>query len=405
MPQFHYKAAGANGELVEGQLEALNEGAAVKRLQALGHVPIRIEEDSGGGTARMPRLRLSRRRAGSAEVDIFTLELSTLLQSGLPLDKALDLMVTLAENEALRQAVARIHAAVRRGSDLSSALQAEGRLFSPFYLNMVKAGEASGALDAALARVSEFMSRARALRETLVSALLYPLILLAFSAASLALILGVVIPRITQMFADAGQELPLSTQIVVGVGAAANTYWWVGALLLGLGVVVVRLKADDLAWRQSWDRRFLTLPIAGALIAKYEAARFTRTLGTLLENGVPLLDGIGIAKAVVANRIIAMGLERVAASVRAGQGLAKPLIEAEIFPRLAGRLMQVGEQTGNLQDMLLRVADIYDREVETSLKRAVDLLGPLLILFLGMLIAGIIMSVLAAILSVNELAF
>ena len=200
-------------------------------------------------------------------------------------------------------------------------------------------------------------------------------------------------------------QLPLATRLVVGGGELVNAYWWVGGLVLLAGYAIWRAKADDEQWRYGWDARALRLPFVGELIAKYEAARFTRTLGTLLENGVPLLNGLMIARQAVANRAVSMGLEQVSVSVRAGQGVAQPLLQAEVFPRLAGHLVQVGEQTGNLQDMLLKLAEIYDREVQATLKRTVDILGPVLILGLGLIIAGIIMSVLAAILSVNELAF
>lgn len=411
MPVFLYKAADTNGALVEGRVEAASQDAAIKRLQGDGQTPIRVEPERAGNgvgnslTGALSGIRLTPERVTHKDLSVFTLELATLLQAGLTLDRALDLMETLAGQGPMGEMVGRVHAAVRRGSDLSMALEEEGPPFTRFYLNIVKAGEASGALDLALARLNEFMERSRALRETLTAALFYPCILLVFAALSLLLILGVVIPRISQMFADAGAQLPLATRLVVGGGELVNAYWWVGGLVL-VGIYGLwRAKADDEQWRYGWDLRFLRLPFVGELIAKYEAARFTRTLGTLLENDVPLLNGLMIARQAVANRAVSMGLEQVSVSVRAGQGVARPLLQAEVFPKLAGHLMQVGEQTGNLQEMLLKLADIYDREVQATLKRMVDILGPVLILGLGLVIAGIIMSVLAAILSVNELAF
>ncbi|MEM7192370.1 MAG: type II secretion system F family protein [Pseudomonadota bacterium] len=411
MAAFEYKAANDKGELVEGRLDALDQKSAIKKLQGEKLTPIRVSEAGAGlaagsgGLLQLPALSLGRGRVSGSELSVFTLELSTLLEANLPLDQALELMARLSGSGSLHDVIVRIHAAVRRGSDLSSALEAEGSLFSRFYMNIVKAGEASGALEIALARLVDFMERSRAMRATLTSAMLYPIILLLFAGVSLALILGVVIPKISQMFADAGQQLPLATRIVVNGGELVHTYWWLAAAGLIAGYAVVKVKADDEAWRQQWDSRFLRLPVFGELLGKYEAARFTRTLGTLLDSGVPLLEAIAIARQAVGNRIIAAGLDRVAASVRAGQGIARPLLESDVFPKLAGHLMQVGEQTGNLQAMLLRLADIYDREVQTTLKRLVDVLGPLLILGIGLLIGGIIMSVMTAILSVNELAF
>ena len=406
MPVFEYKAATNSGDVVQGEMEAASQDAVIRRLQAEGHIPIRAEEITRPAPSEAPSaFTFQRRRPGRADVNVFTIELATLLQAGLPLDKALEMLVTIADKSPLREVLEKLLTQVRGGASLSAALEFHGRLFSRFYRNMVKAGEASGALDAALARLAEFMERSRELRDSVLSALLYPIVLVVVGILSMAVILGLVIPKISQMFAEAGQQLPWFTRIVVAAGGLVENYWWLMALgFVGIYIFMRRQYADPVS-RSRWDGRLLRLPLVGALIARLEAARFTRTLGTLLGNGVPLLDAIAIAKEVVANQVIAEGIRRVTEQVRQGEGLARPLTEARVFPPLAGHLMQVGEESGNLEAMLMQLAQIYEREVQSALRRLMAVLEPTLILGLAVIIAAIILSVVMAILSINNLAF
>ena len=406
MPIFEYKAATNSGDVVQGEMEAVSQDAVIRRLQADGHIPIRAEEITRSAPSETPSaFTFQRRRPGRADVNVLTIELATLLQAGLPLDKALEMLVTIADKSPLREVLEKLLTQVRGGASLSAALESHGRLFSRFYRNMVKAGEASGALDAALARLAEFMERSRELRDSVLSALLYPVVLVVVGILSMAVILGLVIPKISQMFAEAGQQLPWFTRVVVAAGGFVENYWWLMALgAVGLYMFMRRQYAQRVS-RLRWDGRVLRLPLVGALIARLEAARFTRTLGTLLGNGVPLLDAIAIAKEVVANQVIAEGIRRVTEQVRQGEGLARPLTEARVFPPLAGHLMQVGEESGNLEAMLMQLAQIYEREVQSALRRLMAVLEPALILGLAVVIAAIILSVVMAILSINNLAF
>ena len=406
MPIFEYKAATNSGDVVQGEMEAASQDAVIRRLQAEGHIPIRAEEITQPVSDQTPfAFTFQRRRPGRADVNVFTIELATLLQAGLALDKALEMLITIAEKSPFREVLEKLLAQVRGGASLSAALESHGRLFSRFYRNMVKAGEASGALDVALARLAEFMERSRELRDSVLSALLYPVVLVVVGILSMAVILGLVIPKISQMFAEAGQQLPWFTRLVVSAGGFVENYWWLMALAaVGLYVFMRRQYAQT-ASRLRWDGRLLRLPLVGALIARLEAARFTRTLGTLLGNGVPLLDAIAIAKEVVANQVIAEGIRRVSEQVRRGEGLARPLTEARVFPPLAGHLMQVGEESGNLEAMLMQLAQIYEREVQSALRRLMAVLEPTLILGLAVVIAAIILSVVMAILSINNVAF
>ena len=406
MPIFEYKAATNSGDVVQGEMEAVSQDAVIRRLQADGHIPIRAEEITRSAPSETPSaFTFQRRRPGRADVNVLTIELATLLQAGLPLDKALEMLVTIADKSPFREVLEKLLTQVRGGASLSAALESHGRLFSRFYRNMVKAGEASGALDSALARLAEFMERSRELRDSVLSALLYPVVLVVVGILSMAVILGLVIPKISQMFAEAGQQLPWFTRVVVAAGGFVENYWWLMALgAVGLYMFMRRQYAQRVS-RLRWDGRLLRLPLVGALIARLEAARFTRTLGTLLGNGVPLLDAIAIAKEVVANQVIAEGIRRVTEQVRQGEGLARPLTEARVFPPLAGHLMQVGEESGNLEAMLMQLAQIYEREVQSALRRLMAVLEPALILGLAVVIAAIILSVVMAILSINNLAF
>ncbi len=406
MPIFEYKAATNSGDVVQGEMEAVSQDAVIRRLQAEGHIPIRAEEITRPASGETPSaFTFQRRRPSRADVNVFTIELATLLQAGLALDKALEMLIAIAEKSPFREVLERLLAQVRGGASLSAALESHGRLFSRFYRNMVKAGEASGALDVALARLAEFMERSRELHDSVLSALLYPVVLVVVGILSMVVILGLVIPKISQMFAEAGQQLPWFTQLVVAAGDFVENYWWLMALAAVGLYVFMRHQYAQTASRLRWDGRLLRLPLVGALIARLEAARFTRTLGTLLGNGVPLLDAIAIAKEVVANQVIAEGIRRVTEQVRQGEGLARPLTEARVFPPLAGHLMQVGEESGNLEAMLMQLAQIYEREVQSALRRLMAVLEPALILGLAVVIAAIILSVVMAILSINNLAF
>ncbi len=406
MPLFQYKAANVSGDVIQGEMEAVNQDAVIRQLQAQGHIPIRAEEVIPSEPGDAPSVfKIQRRRPGRREVSVFTIELATLLKAGLTLEKALEMLVSLVEKSPFRDVIEGLLADVRGGAFLSAALESHDRLFSRFYRNMVKAGEASGALDAALARLAEFMERSRELRDSVLSALLYPAVLVGVGVVSMAIILGLVIPKISEMFAEAGQQLPWFTQLVVASGNVVQNYWWAMALAVVGVYIYMRGQYADPVSRLRWDGRLLHVPIVGDLIGRLEAARFTRTLGTLLGNGVPLLDAIAIAKEVVANQVIAEGIRRVAERVRQGEGLARPLTEARVFPPLAGHLMQVGEESGNLESMLMQLAQIYEREVQSALRRLMAVLEPALILGLAVVIAGIIMSMVIAIFSINDLAF
>ena len=406
MPRYRYEAVDNTGEVLHDEIEAPTPEAAVERLRDQGLLPLSVNEAKSGflrGGLGQPLF--SKRPALSRKsITLLTQQLANLLHAGMPLDRALTILISVSEDEQTQSLLERVQEKVRGGASLADALEAQSA-FSRFYLNMIRAGEAGGALEVVLKRLTEFLERSQALREIVTSALIYPIILLSVSALSVIILLTFVVPQFQQLFADAGKALPLATQIVIAVGDGFRHYWWIGALALMLIVAALRQQLSQPASRTRWDRWFLRLPLFGDFIAKVETARLSRTLGTLLGNGVSLLNALTIVRETLTNQVLAMALGEVAEHVKTGRGLAEPLLEAGNFPKLAVQMIRVGEETGQLQEMLLQVADTYDGEVQTAVKRMLTLLEPALILGLGVIIAGIIMSILVAILSLNELAF
>ena len=407
MPLFKYEAVDSAGEMLKDQMEAPDQQAVVEHLHDQGFLPISIELAGAGFWARDlsgswfgKRYKVSQKQVG-----ILTQQLAKLLNAGLPLDRALSVLIGTADTGDIAKLLERIQAQVRGGLSLADALEAQSGVFSKFYINMVRAGEAGGSLEVVLDRLADFMERSKALKESVTSALIYPIILLAVAALSVLILLTFVVPQFQQLFEDQGAALPVATQIVIGVGDAMRSYWWVGLALVILVTFYMKRQLAHPESRPRWDALFLRIPLFGDLVAKVEMARFSRTLGTLLKNGVAMLTALTIVRETLTNQVMANAVSDVAENLKAGQGLADPLMETDAFPKLAIHMIRVGEETGQLQDMLMQVADTYDSEVQSTIKRMLTLLEPILILGLGVIIAGIIMSILVAILSLNDLAF
>ncbi len=404
MPLFHYRAVSDGGEIQQGQLEVADEQTVLAQLHARGLIPLEISTRRGWQAwLQLDFNDLLRGTRSKRLVIQFTQQLSQLLQSGVPLDRSLEIMLRVSADEGMQQLITPIQEGVRRGVSLSRILAERPELFSGFYISMVQASEVAGDLAEGLANLAYYLERSKALRDRLVSALIYPVILLGVSLASLLVILTYVIPQFRQLFDDMGAALPLSTQIVIGVAEAlrGSAVW---LLLLGLALFALwrwALKQDE--YRLQWDRWMLRMPLFGDLRQRIETARFSRSLGTLLNGGVALLQALGIARQTLSNRLMIEQVGIAAESLKQGRQLAAPLLASGVFPVLALQMIQVGEETGHLDEMLMKVADTYDREVETSIQRLLAVLEPLLIVGLGLLIAGIILSVLVAIMSITEI--
>jgi general secretion pathway protein F len=409
MPFYRYKAVNAAGDVATGEIEAANEAEIVDRLRDQGMMPMQVAPSApsvaGASPVRgAPRRRwFARKRVTRDNLLAVTRELSTLLRAGLPLDRALEVLIGLATTPPVAALLQGVRDDVRGGKALSQALDARREVFSRFYVNIVRAGEAGGALADVLTRLADTMERNKELRESVKSALIYPTILVVVAIASLMLILGFVVPQFEQTFAQAGRALPLATEIVVYLGTGLRRWWWAIGAGVVLFVLVFRRRLAKPHVRARWDARLLRWPLVGDVATKVEVARFARTLATLIGNGVTLLSALAIVKDTLGNAVLASALDGVIARLREGKGFGRPLAETGLYPKLATQMILVGEESGRLEEMLGRVADVYDREVQAAVKRFLAVLEPALILSLAVLIGGIVFSILIGVMSMSEL--
>lgn len=407
MAHFRYRAISAEGKVARGEIEHDSVERAAAQLARQGLTPVSIEPlavgGSRGGADALARL-FSRRRGSQNAIAEFTRELAIMLSSSVPLDRSLAVLQGLATDARLKEIIGAISKKVRTGGTLADAFREQPE-FSDFFVNMIRAGESSGSLEATLTRLAEHMERTKALKSTVSSALMYPAILLLVASGSLIILLGFVVPKFADMFDEMGGTLPLPTRVVMAAGNWVGSYWWLLVLLIGGAVVGVMNLLAKPEFRERLDRRLLNIPLTGDLVRKVETARLAHTLGTLLAGGVVLVNALSIALATVGNRTLRADLEQGVAALKEGKLLSNALIENSHFPPLAMHMIQVGEETGQLEPILLKVASIYDEEVSGAVKRLLALLEPVLILGLGVLIAGIIVSIMVGIMSVNELVY
>jgi general secretion pathway protein F len=408
MALYRYKAVNAAGDIAAGELDAANEAEIVDRLRDQGLMPMQVEASSGarsqaGGQAEPRRRWFTPRRVTRDHLLALTRELSTLLRAGLPLDRALEVLIGLAPTPPVARLLQTIRDDVRGGKSLSQALDAHRAVFSRFYVNIVRAGEAGGALGTVLTRLADTMERNKDLRESVKSALIYPTLLIGVAITSVMVLLIFVVPQFQQTFAQSGKALPLPTQMVIAFGTALRKYWWLMIIGIAAMVWLIRSRLRDPRVRYRWDGRLLRTPLLGDLMAKVEVARFARTLSTLLANGVTLLSGLAIVKDTMGNSVLAQALDGVVTLLREGKGFGRPLAETGLYPRLATQMILVGEESGRLEEMLNRVAEVYDREVQTAVKRFLAVLEPTLILGLAVLIGGIVFSILLGVMGMSEL--
>ena len=375
MTVFQYKAATTSGEIIDGVLTGLTREHVIAKLQSLGHVPIRVDESATKKKAHGIRLR--RERITDEQIGDVTRELSTLLQAGLPLDRALGILITLADGDVLKEMLEDVRDRVKEGSTLADAMEAQESVFSRFYLSLLRAGESGGALEVVLERLADHMESAKEMRSTLSSALMYPAILVVVAVVSIFILLGYV--------------------------ETLQAYGWVLVLLAAGAFWFVRRQLADPKTAYKWHAWLLQTPFLGVIVVKMEVARFAHTLSTLLHNGIPLLKALTIVKDTMGNRVLANGIEKVTGHLKEGQSLAEPLSEVPHFPSFATHMIRVGEESGELESILAKVAETFDRDTQVTIKRTMTLLEPMLILVLGVVIAAVIISILVAILSINEL--
>ncbi len=412
MPSFAYKVVNKNGVTEEGVREALDEQSLIAALQADGYIPIKVTPAKAGSFLGLG-LRTNQAKLSPKDLTLFTSELAVLLESGLPLDKSLRVLMDLTEdNEGLTKLIARVLEKVKGGATLADSLERRkggdrkrAGIFTKFYLNMIRAGEAGGSLGEVLSRLAEYLERSQELKDTVRTALIYPTILLVMSLASLFIMLTFVVPQFTEMFESAGKELPVSTQIVVGLAEWLKSYWWVLLAIIISITSFMNYQMADPVRKKVWDGRFLRLPLVGTILLNKETANITRTLGTLLGNGVSIISSLMIVRETLDNLVLVEAIQDTEAQLKQGKNMSDAMLEQGLLPKMALQMIKMGEETGRLEEMLLRVATIYDKQLRVSIARMLALLEPALIITLGLMIAGIIVSILLAILSVNDLAF
>lgn len=405
MTLFAYKAVNQEGDVQEGTKEAKDEAILVRLLQEDGLIPLDISP-AGLKSAYFFSVKKNKDGLSQKEIALFTKELATLLQAGLPLDRSLVVLMDLIEEDSkIHLLIKNVLQQVKGGANLADALESESDAFSRFYINMLRAGEAGGSVDVVLGQLSEYLEKSKELKDTVSTALIYPAILVIMALGSVFLLLTFVVPQFMEMFESAGKELPLSTQIVVGAAEWLQSYWWVLLIMGCVTFFVMRYELSIGPRKKQWDGVILSIPLFGEIIRNMSTTNFTRTLGTLLTNGVPILTALGIVKGTLSNLVLVDALSSAEDNLKQGKDMSSALIESGQFPKMATQMIKMGEETGKMEEMLERTANTYDKQLKITIERMLAMMEPILIVTLGLLIAGIIISILSAILSVNDLAF
>jgi general secretion pathway protein F len=394
---FSYRATTREGAIVEGVMDATDERAAVEALRNTGVIPIKVTSPRDSITGKFTL------KSSKGDLLTFTTELSALLGAGLPLDRSLNILSDISESKEMKSIILSVLRSIREGSSFSDALMKHPRVFPKIYVNMIRAGEAGGVLDVVLDKLNEFLETSKELKDHIFSAMIYPVILSATGGISIIILLTYVLPKFSTIFAELGSALPLPTQIVLGFSNILKTFWWVVLLLAGGAWFAFRMYLKSPAGRYKWDA--FKLKLLGEVVTKIETARFSRTLGTLLKSGVPLLQALNNSKDVIGNQVIASAIDKVSKGAKEGKGIAGPLTDAGVFPPLALSMIKVGEETGQLDTMLMKVASTYERSLRLAVKRLVSFLEPVMILGMGLIIGFIVVSMLMAIFSITELPF
>jgi general secretion pathway protein F len=407
MPVFEYVALNGKGKNTSGIIDADSALAARQKIRSQGSFPITIREVQDVKSKKTPAWEISLTRhltrIRSSEVALMTRQLSTLLSAGLPLVTALDTLVPTTKSHAFKAMLARIKDTIVEGNSFANALTLYPNAFSSLYINMVRAGESSGTLEIVLSRLADITEKQQILNHRIKSALAYPILMAFIGTMILFFLLTVVVPQITTIFTDMGHALPLPTRMLIAASNFFKSWWWVilaaiGALTFGLG----RMKKSE-SGRTFFAKNALTFPVFGNLSRKLAIARFSRTLGSLLENGVSMLLALDIVKNISDNILISQAVEKASENVGKGQGLARSLSENEVFPSLAIQMIQVGEHSGDLEPMLNKIADIYEREAEAAILGLTTLLEPVMILLMAVVVGFIVLSIALPIFEMNRL--
>lgn len=398
---FHYRAVAADGKLRSGVITADNGKLVSRELVRQGLTPIYIgSEGKKSSQIQLPSFGSGRRR----DVLFFTQELSTLLNSGVPLDRALSITSELTTRSQFRAIVLDILRSIKGGKSLADALALHEAHFSELFISMVRAGEASGSLGLIFERLAEFERSRDSLRSYVVSAMMYPVLLACVGVGAIFVILNFVVPRFASIFDDGHMKIPLPTMIMLQASHIVQQWWWLAALALITVIVAFRFYIRTPRGRFWWDTNRLKIPIMGEAMRKAETSRFARAMATLVGNSVPLVQSLHISAGILFNSRMANSLKDVAQGVKRGEGISQPLSRTHMFPPLASHLLTVGEETGKLDLMFARMADIYEEETRASIKRFTAIFEPIVILVMAVVVGALVLSMLIAITSINDVA-
>jgi type II secretion system protein F len=410
MPDFRYLAMDRSGNQVTGSLAARDTADAVSRMRGQGLYPVEVTEGSAGRLTRTEQARPKASPAagksakvGRMHILLFTREMADLIDAGLPIDRGLSVLIEQSDDDALRAMVTAMREDVRAGKPLSEALQRFPREFPPLYANMIRAGEVAGQLPQVMARLADFLEKEHVRRAQVVAALTYPSVLISVAVLAVTFLLTFVIPRLQDVFRDLGADLPLPTQMLLGLSAGLMRYWWaIGGAIAG-GVLLFRAWVRSDGGRHIYDGFRLSAPLFGVLATKLVMARFVRTLGTLLAGGVPILEALAIAATAVGNAVASDRIGSVLDAVRQGETLAAALETTGGFLPLVVHMTAVGEETGRLPKMLIRTSDTLDMEVDNAMRRLTSLVEPLVVLLMGGFVGFVVLSILLPIFQANTI--
>jgi type II secretion system protein F len=400
MARFHYVALDRAGKQVTGEIAAENPDEVKRRLRDMGYFPSNIGEAARPALGR-PTGSRRRRRITSGDIVLMTRQLADMAAASVPMFRSLSVLVEQADSPGLRSLLEAIRADVQEGRPLSDALERHPRQFPDLFVNMVRAGETSGHLDAVLLRLAEFLEKSTQRRSQVISALLYPAVLITVAVGAVAFIIGFLIPKLSALFEELEQTLPLITQILLGIASVLGKTWWILILLIVAVAVAVRWFARTSVGQQALDVWALRMPLLGPIWHKMAVSRLARTFGTMLVGGVPMLDALQISGNAVGNRPMARAIAAMADDVREGASVASALERTGAFPPLLIHMSAVGEETGQLPQMMIRVADSLDFEVDSTLGRLTTLLEPFVIIIMGIIVGFIVLAVLLPIFQIN----
>jgi type II secretory pathway component PulF len=401
MATFFFRAVASDGKLRTGSLTAETDKTVARELRKQGLTPIYVGvEQKKSFDLKLPAFVSGHRR----DVLFFTQELSTLLNAGIPVDRALSITGELTERAKFRFIVLDILRVLKGGKTLADSLGTHPQYFSDLYVNMIRAGEASGSLASVFDRLAEFEKSRDELRSYIISSMIYPALLATVGCASIIVLLTFVVPKFASIFDDSHLKIPTPTLVMLQVSKVVTAYWWMAASVLFVAAVSFRIYTRTTSGRLWWDTIRLKVPLLGIALRKAETARFARSMATLVANNVPLVQSIGISGAILNNRMIAGALGEVAKGVKRGEGIAAPVRKAAVFPPLAAHLLTVGEETGRLDQMFARMAEIYEADTRAAIKRFTAIFEPMVILVMGVMVGALILSMLLAITSINDVA-